>query len=170
MLVLRPKVSISAEVAKGWSNGISQKRVYRFKIRNDGKRQVINVSLVVTVCTLVDVPGGKISSSIGTILPRKTVSALAPRSLAWSSWDIPPIYIFVAKPDIDVEHLLNQPDTRIMATLSASDAQSGTTHVQRVTYTKQDVVDGQYVKGLSFEIRQIKPNDNSLPPTSGTSI
>jgi hypothetical protein len=153
MLVLKPDVSISTQVASELSTKNSGRKTYRFKIRNNGKRQVINVSLVVTICRLIDVPGGKISSKIGTIFTKKNASALAPHSISWSSWEIPPIYIFVATPDFDVEELISQPDTRIMATLSTTDAQSGTTHVQRVTYTQHDIIEGNFIKGLGFEIK-----------------
>lgn len=156
MLILKPKVSISPQVSKDISADNPEQKVYRFKIRNEGKRQVVNISLVVTVCRLINVPRGKISSNIGTLLPKKNISALAPKSESWSSWDIPPIYIFVGKPDFDVEQMLSQEDTRIMATLSATDSQSGTTHVQRVTYMLKDLVEGNFVKGLGFDIMKLE--------------
>ncbi|MCW5206900.1 hypothetical protein VU08_08265 [Desulfobulbus sp. F5] len=152
MLFLRPNVSLSPQVAKE----VDQKNgqiLYRFKIRNNGKRQAVNVSLIVTLCRLKDVAGGRISSNIGTILSMKNVSALAECSVSWIPWELPPIYIFVAKPNFNAEEELGKPNTRMIATLSVTDAQSGTTHVQRTTYRKEDVVDGDFIKGLSFEIK-----------------
>ena len=151
MLSLSPNVSISQQVARNVD--ATGQRVYRFKIKNNGKRQVINVSLIITLCKLRDVPEGRISSSIGTILPRKSISALAEHSTSWTPWELPPIYIFVAKPNFNIEKELDKPNTRMIATLSVTDAQSGTTHVQRTTYRKEDVIDGDFIKGLSLEIK-----------------
>lgn len=152
MLFLRPNVSLSPQVAKE----IDQKNgqtLYRFKIRNNGKRQAVNISLIVTLCRLKDVPGGRISSSIGTILPKKNVSALEKYSTSCTTWDMTRTYIFVARPNFNAEKELGKPNTRMIATLSATDAQSGTTYVQRTTYRKEDVVNGNFTKGLSFEIK-----------------
>ncbi|CAK8713757.1 MAG: hypothetical protein CDV28_1642 [Candidatus Electronema aureum] len=154
MLFLRPNVSISPHVAKELDAEHGQ-AFYRFKIRNNGKRQVINVSLIITLCRLRDVPEGRISSSIRTVLPRKNVSALAEYSRGWTPWELPPIYIFVAKIDSNVEEELDKPNTRMIATLSVTDAKSGTTYVQRTTYRKEEVVIGDFIKGLSLEVKQI---------------
>ncbi len=151
MLFLRPNVSLSPQVAKG-INSENGHTLYRFKIRNNGKRQAVNVSLIVTLCRLKDVPGGRISSNIGTILPIKNISALAGYSTSWTPWELPPIYIFVAKPNFNLDEELDKLNTRMIATLSVTDAQSGTIHVQRTTYRKDDVVVGDFLKGLSLAI------------------
>ena len=153
MLFLRPNVSLSPQVAKKL-NPENCQTLYCFKIRNNGKRQTVNISLTVTLCRLRDVPNGRISSNIGDILPRKEISALSKYLTSWTPWELPPVYIFVAKPNFNVEKELASPNTRMIATLSATDAQSGTAHVQRITYRKEDVIAGDFVKGLSFDVKQ----------------
>ena len=83
MLFLRPDVSLSPQVAKKVDAENCQ-TLYRFKIRNNGKRQAVNISLTVTLCRLRDVPNGKISSNIGDVLPRKEVSALSKCLTSWT--------------------------------------------------------------------------------------
>lgn len=152
-LLHRPRISICSQVARQNRCDTSASKTYRFKIRNDGKRQVIDIRLVVTVCQLRPVPGGYISSSLGTVV-KESCSVLAPNTTEWSSWDIPPIYIFRGTPSMDVDSLLKMPDTRLMATLSVADAVSGVRIVKRVTYGMDDMIDGDFVKGLGMEIGQ----------------
>lgn len=152
MLLLRPSVRVSPIVAKGHSRKEPHKVAYRFKIANYGRRQAISISLGVTICRLANVPGGQISAVVERLpFNRDTIPVLGPKSKLGDSWGLSPIYTFVSKPDFDVLALMAN-DERLLLTLTATDAVSGTTVVTRKVYAVSNIREGDFARGLGFEI------------------
>lgn len=157
LLWIRPNVSIAPKIAISRDKQTG-KRVYRFKILNNGKHQVKDVTLGAWVCDLMTVPGGQVSRSLYVFpLNNSETVSLAPNGNADRPWGLTPEVIFRSAPDFDVESLLDDPEKRVLITLRVSDALSGTTVVQQFTFTKDDLVWGHFRVGDSFQIEHDHP-------------
>ena len=150
--LMKPKVRISSIVAKGVSRKAPEKTAYRIKIANFGCRQVINLSASWTICELTPVPGGYRSVVKKRLtIPREIIPVLGPKNELDKPSGISPIYVFVTKPKFDVEGIMRK-GARMLFTLSATDAMSGTTVVQRKTYTIDQIEAGDFQRGLDFAL------------------
>lgn len=150
MLFVKPKVAVAPVVCREVVDG---KATYFFKVANEGKHQAIDLKFKASVYKLRDIPGGKIAAMCANLPFNVTgAPALSKRKEEWDYWELPPIYVFMSSPDFDLEALLNDPEARILFTVSVKDAMSGTSVVQRQSYALEDIVDGQFVKGLGFAV------------------
>lgn len=150
---LRPRLEISSQLARSVTENGLGNGLYRLKIANVGKRAIIDITATMTICALREVPGGYVSSAVQKLPILHQCLALGERRSYWSPWDVSPIYIFRISPDFDLESELSIPDTRIMLTLMAKDSLSGATAVHRRTYSLEDILDGDFARGLTLEIR-----------------
>jgi hypothetical protein len=129
------------------------KHIVRFKILNKGKNQVIGITFKAWVCDLLEVPGGKISRALYIFpISNSETATLTPERQTSRPWGLTPEQIYRSEPEFDVMELLSHSNQRILVTLRVSDAVSGTTVVQQVTYCKEDVIDGHFEFGESLEI------------------
>ena len=152
LLYIRPDVSIAPKIAVSIDEQTG-KRVYRFKMHNNGRHQVKDITLGAWVCDLMTVPGGQVSRGLCTLpLNNSQTLTLAPNGDADRPWGLTPEAVFRSAPDFDVETLLDEPEKRILITLRVADALSGTTVVQQRTFTKNDLVLGHFRLGESLQI------------------
>ena len=150
LLFLKPKVEISPFIVAENGSVIGE-NVYKFKILNNGNRQVINVVLNAWLCELMDVPGGKITTTLAQFNIRKSDTlTLSPAKNNERPWGLTPEATFRFIPHIDLEKELLPPNRRIMIALKVSDAVSGTTVVQQKTYFKKDIIYGEFKFGASL--------------------
>lgn len=148
----RPKVEIARKVSLT-KDAVTGKQIIRFKILNKGRNQVIGITFKAWVCDLLEVPGGKMSRGL-YILPisNSETATLTPRGQTSRPWGLTPEQLYRSEPEFDVMKLLSHSDHRILITLRVSDAVSGTTAVQQVTYCRGDVIEGLFEFGESLEI------------------
>ena len=152
LLWIRPDVLIASKIAVSMDEKTG-KRVYRFKILNNGRHQVKDITLGAWVCDLMTVPGGQVSRGLFTFpLNNSQTLTLAPNGNVDRPWGLTPEAVFRSVPDFDVEALLNEPEKRILITLRVTDALSGTTVVQQRTFTNNDLVWGHFRLGDSLQI------------------
>lgn len=151
---LKPQIRMPELIARGPSRTNADQIVYRLKVINNSQRQVINIKVRSSVSKLINVPNGK--RSFGKQLevsPTESMVLGAARNIG-QPFGLSPVKVFVIKPcSIDVESELRN-GSLIMVTLSATDAESGTTIVHRKTYTKNRIIEGDYESGLSLQIRK----------------
>lgn len=153
LLWVQPDVSIAPKIAVS-KNNQTDKNVYRFKILNNGKRQVTNITFKAWICDLMDVLGGKVSRGLYPFpINNSETATLGCKSKVERPWGLTPETVFRSEADFDVDRLLLDPDKRILVTLRVSDALSGTTVVQQRTFDKNDFVIGAFQLGESFSIK-----------------
>lgn len=152
LLFLKPKVAISPMIARSATTATK----YSIKVVNRSNRQVINLSARCTFEWKVPIPGGR--KSKGTVIDLNTEAfpVLGKRSEIKDAFGINPVRIFVFTFD-DLEQKLND-QSCIVFTLSATDAESGTTVIQSRQYQKDKVEVGEFKAGLKFQI--IKNSEN----------
>jgi hypothetical protein len=153
LLVMKPEISISPYIAKGWSREERGKVAYRIKIYNITDTQVINIKAQCLIARLIDIPFGKRKFGKKLQLKNDELLVLGPKSNLGDSWGISPIYVFTFEPEIDIENLMDQGE-KLIFTLSATDALSGTTVVWRKSYSKEDIKYGDFKWGLEFDIQE----------------
>src|SRR3569623_1715989 len=153
MLLLRPDVRVAAMIAKGHSRKEPDRIVYRLKIANYGRRQAINISIGAAICRLADLPGGKICTVMKRLpFKQSAIPAIGPKTKLGDSWGLSPVYVFVSTPEFDVPALMAN-NERLLVTLKATDAISGTTVVTRQAYLLADIKEGDFAWGLGFEVK-----------------
>lgn len=153
--LVKPSVSIASKIAitKDEKTG---KRAYRFKVRNNGKNQVVDITFKAWICELSSVPGGNISSGV-EIFPinNSNTVTLAPCGKSERPWGLTEETTFRSLPNFDVEDMLADTNRKIMVTMRCSDSVSGTTVVQQKIFTAEDIKEGQFEFGQGMEIKNI---------------
>ena len=148
---IKPDVTI-APLITATRDKETGKKIYRFKIRNNGKNQVVGIIFKAWVCDLIDVPGGKISRGIADFpIKNSNTLTLAPKGRSKRPWGLTEERIFRSTPDFDFENMLSE-ERRIMVTLRVSDGLTGTTDVQQRVFSKEDVKEGIFAFGASLEV------------------
>jgi hypothetical protein len=150
---LKPNVRVSQVISKSPSYDEERRgqTIYRIKVVNLGTRQVINLSAQATLTKIVNVADGQRRMIRKIELKSDSQAALGPRIAIKDMWRIPPMWVVVVEPNSPLEDLVND-HWKLQLTLSAQDALSGTTVVQRVTYDKQQIVQGDFRSGLSLDV------------------
>jgi hypothetical protein len=150
LLFLKPKVQISPMILKGQSRKEPSKTVYRIKVINLSKRQAINIAVSASICTTSGTPGidQRRVATRHLTLNFGDLPALGSKTRLGDIWGVAPFFIFWT--DEDIEPFLTE-GCRLVFSLSASDALSGTTVVQRIAYRKADIDVGDFCRSLDFE-------------------
>ena len=77
---------------------------------------------------------------------------IGPRTRNFDPWAITNVHYYTSQPDSKVRELLKGDNRRLVLTIQATDATSGTTVVRRYTYTAHDLISGRFEPGDSLEI------------------
>ncbi len=150
LLWKKPNVEIASKVSLTKDDN-SGKNIYIFKIANKGDNQLIDLTFEATICDILSVPGGEISRGLFKF-PIIQILSIAPKGYNKRPWGLTPERNYVSIPDIDINKLLVKPNARILITLRATDALSGTSATQQKTYCKQDIIQGEFAFGESLDI------------------
>ena len=152
MLFFKPKVAISPMIARSAASVTK----YSIKVVNQSNRQVINLSARCTLEKKVPIPGGR--KSVGTEIDLNTEAfpVLGAKSEIKDAFGINPVRRFVFYFD-GLEQQLND-QSCIAFTLSATDAESGTTVIQSRQFQKDDIEVGEFKAGLTFKIEKNSTN------------
>ncbi len=148
---IKPKLKISDVIALTKSLKKDNKKNYRIKMVNLSNRNIINIKVRLTVVQLKDILDGKTSIGIKHIKDTE-ISVIGARKNVGNPWGLSPIRWISFDYDPEICTLLKQPETRIMLTVSATDAISGTTAILRKTFKDNDVKKGEFKYGLTLEI------------------
>lgn len=153
LLSIKPKVKISNHIAKGISHHLQEEgqHVYRIKVVNFGKRQVINLTATCTVTELVHVGQGRRRITKKLDFQSNSIPALGSKNDIGNMWSITPVWVVLIRSKVALEDMLNE-DCRIQFTLLATDALSATSIAQRITYKTDHIKDGDFEWGLNFDI------------------
>ncbi len=149
LLVLKPNIKISPITLKGFDYINTQKLVYRIKLINFGNRQIIGLNASARIVerrnnrwTTIDELKMEYDGELAALGRHKDYGDYLSR--------IGPIYYMRILDEKKFESNLNE-DKRLVFTLSAKDALSGTTVVQRQVYNKDDIQQGDFKEGFTFE-------------------
>lgn len=164
---IRPSIAVAPRLAYD-----SQKRHLRIKVINRGRRQVSDCRVTLTLNER-QMEGDRLRMKIQHRLPlaRKQLFALGPKTEFGRPWTIYPAFVFratVGNPEI-LTGLGSAGDSerRLVFTLAARDAMSGSEIVLRTTYTHEDIQEGIYRTGDSFDIVPACGNEGEIEPVEG---
>lgn len=148
----KPRIEIASEVSL-LRDEISGEEICRFKILNKGKNQVINITFKAWLCKLIEVPGGKVSSVIHKFdIGNSNTLTLAGRGKSERPWGLTEETTFQCHSLANVLDELNHKENRIMVTLKASDALTGSTIVIQHVFSRRDIRRGSFHLGESMSI------------------
>lgn len=154
--VVKPNIEISPFVVFDPKNGSM-----RVRIRNKGRRQAVDIKVLAGVD---EVMPNKFRRSVHKPSLRNDYRfALEPKHKDMDlNWGLPTVTTFVIPEGQHVLDLLAPSqglERRLLFTLSATDALSGAKVVQRVSYTYQDIKQGEFQDGFGFEVIEAVSND-----------
>jgi hypothetical protein len=151
---LKPKVEIAPNISF-IINKDTGKKVFRFKIINKGTRQITGIKFNAWVCDLMDIPNGIVSRGLHTFpIKNSDTQTLSTIKNAERPWGLSPETTIRSEPELDVLELLTDSNKKIMVTLRVADAISGTNIVIQKVYGKDQVKEGMFAFGDSFDILQ----------------
>lgn len=162
---LRPRVAVAPKAAYQRETG----RI-RIKVINRGRRQVSDCRATLTLNERQR-EGDTLRIRIQHRLPlaREHLFALGPKTEFGKAWGLYPAFIFrasVGRPEL-LEQLVRTANSerRLVFTVAARDAISGSEIVLRTTYRAEDIQEGIYRTGDNFEIMRPCEGAASLPET-----
>jgi hypothetical protein len=155
MLFLKPKVKISKYILRGPNrrNPDSNRPIFRIKVVNTGRRQIVGLEARATIGEITGNTEGIDRRRVTKkILPLNSheVPALGPKRNVGNSWSLRPLIVFWTDEDIDAL-LTEGGERRVVFTLFATDAESGTTKVFQQIYEKQLIKDGDFAVGIDCD-------------------
>jgi hypothetical protein len=166
LLRLKPRLTMSTQIAcqREAGDGDHHWR-YLVKVVNHGRRQVINLRVECQLAGRKPIQGGFIRTV--TALPVKTSShsVLGLAKQHGAPFGIPPVWHVVMYADEDFREVLSA-DERVLVTLLATDARSGTTVAYRTEYEPSTIVEGQFPFGLDsrvFPVEETRPAEEFGP-------
>ena len=149
LLHLTPALRVAPQAAYDPGHGAIE-----IKVANFGTRQITDVQAHLALFDRV--PEGRIVTVEQGLLMPHEILALEVKRMVDTPWCVPTAYIFVCKNGQKLRELLMSPpahgERRLVFTISARDAVSGTKRVQRVTYPATALISGSYARGLTFSI------------------
>ena len=153
LLYLKPSLHISEQVARSPSRKYPGKEILKFKIYNCTNRQAINLFVGCTISELANVPDGTRSRVIERLnVVIASFDCLGPKSNLGEKFGLSPVKVYTAQITDTFEQHIHGASARLILTLKASDAVSGSTIVVRKAYTSADVVRGEFRYGLTCDI------------------
>jgi len=149
LITLRPTLKIAPVAAY---DPISKR--FGVKIMNAGKRQVANIEVHMTAA--VRTSENRIVTGKVAHLKWPTILALETREFFDRPWRLPATYIVVPENGSELYEEIASPsplgERRLMFTVSARDALSGTIVVQRASFPVSAISHGWYRHGLFFHV------------------
>lgn len=151
LLFLKPKFKICPEIAK-INDTRSLPNEYRIKVVNLSNRPVINLYARCTIEWKVAIPGGK--KSLGSEIPINTEKfpVLGGKDTLRDAFGINPVRYFVLSEDLEGLLAKRGDGSRIVFTLSGTDAKSGSAVTKIAIYGPDDIRPGNFKAGLKCEI------------------
>ena len=175
--MIKPRFAVSLRIAVRQSSSDPCKPFYQIKVINLSGRNIINMtaSLGIHEFNLNNHgPTRKLIHSIA--LKPSNPTFIGPRTRKYDPWSITSVHYYTSKPDEDVEKLLEE-GRKLVFTIHATDATSGTTVIKRVLYEKKDLVKGYFeaktgLRVLPFSGGQEAAQQSkfSRPPTSAADL
>lgn len=154
LLHLTPALRVATQAAYDPVHGAIE-----IKVANLGTRQITDVQAHLALFDRA--PEGRIVTVERGLLVPGEILALEVKRMVDTPWCVPTAYIFVCKNGETLRDLLLTPpaqgERRLVFTISARDAVSGTKRVQRVTYPAAALINGSYARGLTFSIVPAPP-------------
>lgn len=150
LLWLTPRLKIAPEAAYDPVQG----RI-NVKVANIGTRQITDIEAELVLFDRI--PEGRLVPVRRGVLDPPNILALEVRKMVGVPWCLPTVYVFVCKNGTDLYDALQATpqvgERRVVFTISARDAVSGTKKVQRVTFARNAVKVGTYTRGLAFDVQ-----------------
>ena len=157
LALTKPKILISPSAVYYPKDGS-----LKIKIINNSRRQAVDIQVETAVDEITS--GKRRTIHRPTIKNDTTRFALEPRHKDKDiQWGLPASTIFViidGKQILDLLESSNKLERRLLFTLSATDAISGSKSVQRVSYLYSDIQHGDYCGGLNFKVMESPSNDS----------
>jgi hypothetical protein len=150
LLHLAPSLKIAPQAVYD----VSSERI-EIKVANFGVRQITDIEAYFVLSDRV--PEGRLVPVRRGQLDPANILALEEKGKVNMAWCLPTTYIFVCTNGKELRELLalasaSSGERRLVFTISARDAVSGTKRVQRVTYPASALIDGSYARGLTFSV------------------
>jgi hypothetical protein len=157
LLHLKPKLVLSSQIACQPTTAGEEDRVrsgawrYQVKVANRGRRQVVNLRVECQLAGRKPIPGGFMRTVTRMPVKASTHAVLGPAAKPGSPFGITPVWHVVVYSDDDLRETLSQ-DERVLVTLLATDALTGTTVAYRREYDPRAIVEGQFPFGLYVDV------------------
>ena len=132
-----------------------RKGIVGIKVANRSHRQATNVQVTAAVASKARI--GMVTTRLIGQLRWDRIFALGPLQDINSFWGLPTTFIFICEngkellAELERSHGVDV-EARLIFTISAQDAVSGTILVRRTTYRRHDIIDGWYRPRLSFNV------------------
>ncbi len=156
LLLLNPKIRISPCIAKGYSFINEKRGLYRIKIYNNSQRSIININYKIAIGRLETTKDGDCFSVIKKVVKEQTINALGPKKNIGDHWGLSPMHHLNFRATKKIEKLLNDPDNVIHLQLICYDSKSGSAFVTRKKFSTNDILDGYFKYGLTFDLKSYK--------------
>lgn len=127
----------------------------RIKIINNTNRQVVDLKGYLAVDEIIS--GKRRSIHVATLKDNTRFVLEAKNKDKDLQWGLPASTVFIAYDAQQMLDLLkpsNEVERRLLFTLSATDAISGSVSVQRVSYLYDDIQHGEFYGGLIFKVKK----------------
>ena len=149
LLYLTPSLKISPQAVYN-----QQQEQIEIKVANFGRRQIADIEAQIAVFERG--PEGRLVPVIRGELVPPNILALEAKRMIDVPWCIPTVFIFVCTNGKALSDALvssaPERERRLVFTVSAQDAVSGTKKFQRVTFPPAALIAGSYERGLTFAI------------------
>lgn len=168
MLNIKPDILASPIVLKGKSRSDNRK-IYRIKIINKGDRQIKDVELTASLLEIKGTLGIDHRRSpvrcvrlndkcepLKVTITNNQILGFGAKEEIYNVWGLSVMLIVTIEiknengEDFDLESILTD-ERRLVLTISATDALSGTTILQRYSYTKDKILQGDFKRNLNFD-------------------
>ena len=165
LIHIRPSLELCREVARCQSEKYQGTELLKFKVVNKSNRNAVDVFAGCTVSYLRDVPGGKRSyvlERLNVVMP--SFELIGPRKNLGDHFGLSPVKVFTVHVTDTMDANLARESARLVFTLKATDALSGSTTVIRHTYVAKSIRRGEFAYGLGAGIVEMRNNE---PCTAG---
>lgn len=151
LLLTKPKIEVAPLIAYS-----SKENILRIKAINRSRRQAVDIDISLVVAETKD--NIQNTTIFRPELKNPHRQVLDPAHPKESAWKLPTSTVFRVSNARKILALLSADsiERRLMLTISATDAMSGTKVVDRITYTREQIQDGIFRSGKTFEIIKIE--------------
>lgn len=153
-LQILPRITFCDDIAVEESD--NNDLVFRFKVINQGKNQVVNFVCNAWLCELAERGGVKISRAIKQYdIANTGTFTLASKSDEKRPWGLTSETTISFKDNLDLLSILAEsPDMKIVATVKATDARSGSTQVIQKSFDSSNIKHGVWKANESTTVFQ----------------
>lgn len=146
-LIIKPEFKISPQVAVIPYQKDPSKLIYQIKISNQSKRSIINMTASLGIHEVAHDGLGPGRRTVYKVdINPKSPTYVGPKTRLYNPWSITRVHYYTSKPDNKVANLLTD-NRKLVFTVQATDAQSGTTVLKRVLFESKDLIMGRFEGG-----------------------